>query len=332
MARQREAIAAREAREKKEAEEAAKKAKREAAQKKETTKASEGKEPHRKDKEKASSSRPRPASSQSSSSRNVPAAPRKQAASSRTKPPGGPPKVDIKEIEPEMVAAVCAPLPGSPTPPEVRAVPLPPSPTGKNTEDTEHVEVEDMAVDDAVEADVAMVPATQEPAVEEVAPVEVAPVESPEPTGPATGIDESAPVAKPTPEVIEISDDEDMDESEQANIAMVEIEAPAAAEPVVQTPQRVVISLLDQTPAPTGVTPAAPSTGFAFHPQLARLMALPPQPIQEAEDFLVDLSSPPPKERSVEKDAPNRPALGDRGNTHAYLSQFTQDLMTLSGL
>ncbi|CAE6434260.1 unnamed protein product [Rhizoctonia solani] len=305
MARQREAVAARE---KRETEEAAKKAKREVGQKKETK---EGKKPASSNA--PTSSRSQVASSQTGSSRSVPAAPRKRTVSTRARPPSGPPKVDIKAIEPEMVAAVCAPLPGSPTP---LAVPRPISPAEK-ADRSNNADAEVMVLDSEVEVDVEMEQAVQEPVNEEPMPTGAGEVDVPlvDPV-----------VAVPEPEVerivIEISDDSsevDMDEHQESDV---------------QTPSRTTpVSLIDQTPAPAGTTPSIPPTGFAFHPQLAQLMAFPPQPIQEAEDFLVDLSSPPPKEcRPAEKESSNRMVLADRGNTHTYLNQFTQDLMTLSGL
>ncbi|CAE7210964.1 unnamed protein product [Rhizoctonia solani] len=304
MTRQREAIAARE---KREADDAVKKAKREVGQKKEPK---EGKKPASSNA--AASSRPRSASS---SSRAVPAAPRKRTVSTRGKPPGGPPKVDIKTIEPEMIAAVCAPLPGSPTPLATHEV-LHPLSSTEGAETSDNVDTEVMVLDAEAERDVEMEHAVQESATE------------PEPAE-AQRFD--VPLVEPVsiiPEVevervvIEISDDSsevDMDEHQ---------------EPDVQTPPRTTpVSLIDQTPAPVGTTtPPVPPTGFAFHPQLAQFMTIPPQPIQEAEDFLVDLTSPQPKERPAEKESSNRVALADRGNTHTYLSQFTQDLMTLSGL
>ncbi|KEP55440.1 CLASP amino-terminal protein [Rhizoctonia solani 123E] len=318
MARQREAIAARE---KRETEEATKKAKREVGQKKE---AKEGKKPASSDV--PASSRTRPPSSQAGSSRSVPAAPRKRTLSTRAKPPGGPPKIDIKTIETEMVAAVCAPLPGSPTPLQVREVPLPPSPAEK-AKQTDNTGVDVMVLDAEVEGDVEMEQAMQEPPNKglEATQDEQAAVPLVEPV---------AAVPKPESEriVIEISDDSsevDMDEHQEPDEPVGHI----GNEQDVQTPLRATpASLIDQTPAPVGITPPIPPTGFAFHPQLAQLMTFPPQPIQEAEDFLVDLSSPPPKERPVEKESSNRMVLADRGNTHTYLNQFTQDLMSLSGL
>ncbi|CAE6539812.1 unnamed protein product [Rhizoctonia solani] len=316
MARQREAIAARE---KRETEEAAQKAKRETGQKKE---AKEGRKP-------ASSNAPTSSRTRSaSSSRNVPAAPRKRTVSTRTKPPSGPPKVDLKTIEPEMIAAVCAPLPGSPTPLVVSEEPLLLIQAEK-AEQSDNAGAEVMVLDAEAEedvraeGDVEMMQVVQEPANEEPKPTEANEVAVPsvEPL-----------VAAPEPEteriVIEISDDSsevDMDERQEGDMdehQEVDVQTPSRATPV---------SLIDQTPAPVSTTPPIPPTGFAFHPQLAQLVAFPPPPIQEAEDFLVDLSSPPPKERPVEKENSNRMILADRGNT-AYLSQFTQDLMTLSGL
>ncbi|KAJ1304465.1 hypothetical protein OPQ81_005612 [Rhizoctonia solani] len=309
MARQREAIAARE---KREAEEAVNKAKREAGQKKEVR---EGKKPT--SSSAPVSSRSRSASSQAGSSRGVPAAPRKRTVSTRGKPPSGPPKVDMKSIEPEMIAAVCAPLPGSPTPLVVPKASLPPSPAEK-ADNLDNAGVEVMTVDAEVEGDVEMEQAIQEPAPTETEQVtELVTVPEPEP--------------EPEPErvVIEISDD-------SSEVDMDEHEEPAGhidAEQSAQTPLRTTpVSLIDQTPAPVGTTPPLPPTGFAFHPQLAQLMSLRPQPIQETDDFLVDLTSPPPKERPTEKENTNRMVLADRGNTHTYLNQFTQDLMTLSGL
>ncbi|KAG8715082.1 hypothetical protein FRC11_005851 [Ceratobasidium sp. 423] len=318
MARQREAIAARE---KRETEEAAKKAKRE-VQKKEVK---EGRKPTSSNV--PTSSRSRPASSQAGSSRSVPAAPRKRTVSIRTKPPGGPPKVDMKAIEPEMIAAVCAPLPGSPTPIAVRQVPLPQS-SAERAGNSNDAEVEIMALDAEVEGDVEMGQAIQQLADEEpelTEAREVVPSDEP-----VVAVPE--PEAEPERLVIEISDDSsevDMDEHQEHGEPVGRV----GAEQDVQTPPRTTpVSLIDQTPAPVGTTPPIPPTGFAFHPQLAQLMAFPPQPIQEADDFLVDLSSPPPKERPAEKESSNRMVLADRGNTHTYLSQFTQDLMTLSGL
>ncbi|CAE6448831.1 unnamed protein product [Rhizoctonia solani] len=316
MARQREAIAARE---KREAEETAKRAKRDAGHKKE---AKEGKRPASSNG--PTSSRSRSASSQAGSSRSVPAAPRKRTISTRGKPPGGPPKVDLKTIEPEMVAAVCAPLPGSPTPLVVREVPLPSSPTEK-AKISHNPDMEVMVLDGEVEGDVEMEQAIQEATKEE-----------PTPTGPeevGVSLDEVAvALSEPGRIVIEISDDSsevDMDEHQEPN----EPVGSSGTEQDAQTPPRTTpISLIDQTPAPAGTTPPIPPTGFAFHPQLAQLMEFPPQPIQEAEDFLVDLSSPPPKERPTEKENSNRMALTDLGNTHTYLNQFTQDLMSLGGL
>ncbi|CAE6517861.1 unnamed protein product [Rhizoctonia solani] len=316
MTRQREAIAARE---KREAEEAAKKAKREVPKKE----VKEGKKPTSSNA--PPSSRPRSVSSQVGSSRSVPAAPRKRTLSTRTKPVGGPPRVDVKMIEPEMVAAVCAPLPGSPTPLAMPEVPLPSSPAQK-AESSNNADVETMAIDAEVEVDVEMEQVAQPLADEVPLPAEAEDA--------VLSAETVAAVPEPESEriIIEISDDSsevDVDEHQEHDEAARYV----GAEQGVQTPLRTTTaSLIDQTPAPAGTTPTIPPTGFAFHPQLAQLMALPPQPIQEADDFLVDLSSPPPKERPAEKESLNRMVLADRGNTHTYLSQFTQDLMTLSGL
>ncbi|CAE6431343.1 unnamed protein product [Rhizoctonia solani] len=322
MTRQREAIAARE---KREAEEATKKAKREVGQKKETK---EGKKPASAGA--TASTRSRPASSQAGASRNPPAAPRKRTVSTRTKPPGGPPKVDLKTIEPDMVAAVCAPLPGSPTPLTVREVPLPPSPAEK-AQDSNHPDAEVMTLDSGVEGDVEMEQAGHELSNEEPICMETEDATPP--------IEQEVVVTAPEPEperiVIEISDDSsevDMDEPQETDALASHSGTVATVDVQTPPPRATPVSLIDQTPAPSGTTPPIPPTGFAFHPQLAQLMALPPQPIQEADDFLVDLSSPPPKERPSEKESSNRVALADRGNTHTYLSQFTQDLMALGGL
>ncbi|CAE6415508.1 hypothetical protein ACGC1H_007156 [Rhizoctonia solani] len=318
MARQREAIASRE---KRETDEATKKAKREVSQKKE---AKEGKKPASSDM--PTSSRTRPTSSQAGSSRSVPAAPRKRTVSTRAKHPGGPPKIDIKTIEPELVAAVCAPLPGSPTPLAVREVPLPPSPPQK-AKQTDNAAEDIMILGAEVEGDVEMEQAMQEPPNEEPKATQAERIAVPL-------IEPVAAVPEPEPEriVIEISDDSsevDMDEHHEPDKPVGHV----GIERDVQTPLRATsASLIDQTPAPAGTTPPIPPTGFAFHPQLAQLMSFPPQPIQEAEDFLVDLSSPPPKEHPAEKESSNRMVLADRGNTHTYLNQFTQDLMSLSGL
>ncbi|KAF8678378.1 CLASP N terminal [Rhizoctonia solani] len=316
MARQREAIAARE---KREAEEATKKSKKEAR---------EGKKPASTDG--ATSTRSRPASSQAGTSRNPPAAPRKRTVSTRAKPPGGPPKVDLKTIEPEMIAAVCAPLPGSPTPLAIRETPLPPSPV-ENAHSPNHVDAEVMVLDDGVEGDVEMQQVDQEPSNEEPNSIETEGTTS-------TKQEIVVPAPEPEPErvVIEISDDSsevDMDEPHHEDELAAHTGAEATEQAVQTPPSRTTpISIIDQTPVPAGTTPPMPPTGFAFHPQLAQLMALPPRPVQEEDDFLVDLSSPPPKERPSEKEGSNRMVLTDRGNTHTYLSQFTQDLMSLSGL
>ncbi|CAE6403908.1 unnamed protein product [Rhizoctonia solani] len=326
MARQREAIAARE---KREAEEATKKTKREVVQKKEVK---EGKKPASASASATTSTRSRPASSQAGASRNPPAAPRKRTVSTRTKPPGGPPKVDLRTIEPELIAAVCAPLPGSPTPLTIREVPLPPSPAEK-AQGSNHTDIEAMALDAGTEGDVEMEQVDQEPSNDEPICIETEGARQP--------VEQAVvPASEPEPEperiVIEISDNSsevDMDEPQETDVVAAHSGVVTADQDAQTPPPRVTpVSLIDQTPAPLGTTPPIPPTGFAFHPQLAHLMALPPQPIQEADDFLVDLSSPPPKERSSEKESSNRMVLVDRGNTHTYLSQFTQDLMALSGL
>jgi hypothetical protein len=307
MARQREAIAARE---KREAEDAAKKAKREPAQKKEV-KSKEVKETQHKEKVDKTADAPGPSKSTRSKPatfqvpkaavRSVPAAPRKAAVLSKTKSQSGPRKVDIKEVEPDIVAAVTAPLPGSPlATAEVQSIVV----NGANT-DVEDMVLDVVAGDNAVEAEREEVPS-----------------EAGEPAPEAVQLDA---VQQETDEQNDMDEDEDASNEANQTIMAADIEEP------VQTPPRAMpVSLIDQTPASTPMT-SAPS-GFAFHPQLAQLMAHPPQPTEEIEDFLVDLSSPPAKERPTEKDGVDRYALGERGNTNSYLSQFTQDMMMLSGL
>lgn len=324
MARQREAIAARE---KRETEDAAKKAKREPIQRKDAKKDGKEKErekevPRKEREEKAESSAPtlakssrsKPASSSSSKApvKAVPAAPRKATGSVRAKPQGGPPRVNVKDLAPDMVAPVCAPLPGSPTPLAIREVPLPVSPKATGTANKED-DVEEMELDGAEVVEPA-------PVLEEVIAVvedEVAEV-----------VAEKAPIESVPEADQEVEMEEDDEPASEADLVVV-----APVEELVQTPARVVsASIIDQTPVPVESIPTTlPSAGFAFHPQLAHLMALAPQPIHEVDDFLVDLSSPPAKERSTEETI-ERPALGERGNTHAYVSQFHQDLMMLSGL
>ncbi|KAG9077940.1 hypothetical protein FS749_010132, partial [Ceratobasidium sp. UAMH 11750] len=116
MARQREAIAARE---KREAEEAAKKAKWDAIQKK-GAKAKETKETQPKEKADKPTDPPAPVKTSRSrredpqpakASKSAPAAPRKVATLSKAKSHAALPKVDVKELEPEMVAPVTVPLP-----------------------------------------------------------------------------------------------------------------------------------------------------------------------------------------------------------------------------
>lgn len=214
--------------------------------------------------------------------------------------------MNVKELAPDMVAPVCAPLPGSPTPLKIREVPLPVSPKEEPARPEEREDVEQMQLDDAEEMMEHEPIATVEPAVE-------------------VAVNEQAPVEEsPTVEEVEM-EDELTSEADPVDIDPVK-------EPV-QTPVHVTQSSVhNQTAAAVEPIPATlPSAGFAFHPQLAHLMTLAPQPSQEMDDFLVDLSSPPPKERPTEETV-ERPALGERGNTHAYVSQFHQDLMMLSGL
>ncbi|KAF8757075.1 CLASP N terminal [Rhizoctonia solani] len=248
MARQREAIAARE---KREAEEATKKSKKEAR---------EGKKPASTDG--ATSTRSRPASSQAGTSRNPPAAPRKRTVSTRAKPPGGPPKVDLKTIEPEMIAAVCAPLPGSPTPLAIRETPLPPSPV-ENAHSPNHVDAEVMVLDDGVEGDVEMQQVDQEPSNEEPNSIETEGTTS-------TKQEIVVPAPEPEPErvVIEISDDSsevDMDEPHHEDELAAHTGAEATEQAVQTPPSRTTpISIIDQTPVPAGTTPPMPLPDLLF--------------------------------------------------------------------
>ncbi|KAG8747148.1 hypothetical protein FRC10_002197 [Ceratobasidium sp. 414] len=319
MTRQREAIAARE---KRETEEAAKKAKWDAMQKK-GTKGKETKETQSKEKADKPADPPAPAKvsrpkredpQPTKTLKSVPAAPRKAATLNKTKSHTALPKVNVKELEPEMVAPITVPLPGSPTPLVAEEVLLPPAET--TTAVAEKIDSENMVLD-ALDDAMVLEPAAPEPAME----IE----QETEPEAEELAADD-APMSDSTAESGNDADqDEDMvDEANQTVVA-------ADNEEPVQTPPRTTpVSLIDQTPASTPA-PAAPS-GFAFHPQLAQLMAMPPQPVEEVDDFLVDLASPLPKERPVEKEGASRYALGDMGNTNVYLSQFTQDMMMLSGL
>ncbi|KAG9085340.1 hypothetical protein FRC06_003656 [Ceratobasidium sp. 370] len=326
MARQREAIAARE---KREAEEAAKKARWDTMQKK-GTKGKESKEttdppaPGKTSRSKRED--PQPAKT----SKNVPAAPRKAATLSKARSHAALPKVNVKELEPEMVAPVTVPLPGSPTPLTAQEVLLPELPPAETptTAAAEDLGAENMALG-AVDGDVVLEPAAPEPAME----IEQQDVE---PESEDLVADDAVEVAVTHADDVPMSDgavepenDADQDE-EMAHEADQTVVAADSEEPARTPPRAMPISLIDQTPASTPA-PAAPS-GFAFHPQLAQLMAMPPQPAEEVDDFLVDLASPLPKERPAEKEGVSRYALGDMGNTNTYLSQFTQDMMMLSGL
>ncbi|QRV79497.1 CLASP amino-terminal protein [Ceratobasidium sp. AG-Ba] len=341
MARQREAIAARE---KREAEEAAKKARLEAVQKK-GGKGKEARDAHPKEKaekpvDSAAPSKPSRTKRDDpqlakTSSRDAPAAPRKAATLVRSKSRTELRKVDLKELEPELVAPVTIPLPGSSTPLAIREVPLPSSPPVEAV--VTEAGIDAMALDgpssgatgsDAVVTELASVtPAEQETEMETEQPEVVPETESTTGYSPiedalmSDSADEEA-------EVMEETDEKMGDEGDQTIVI--------TNQEIAQTPPRATsVSLIDQTPAatPAPVSVASAPSGFAFHPQLAQLMALPSQPTEEVDDFLVDLSSPPPKERPVEKEAANRFAFGDRGNTNnAYLNQFTHDMMMLSGL
>ncbi|KAG8778676.1 hypothetical protein FRC12_024867 [Ceratobasidium sp. 428] len=331
MARQREAIAARE---KREAEEAAKKAKWDAVQKK-GAKGKETKETQSKDKadkpadppapSKPSRSKREDAQPAKAPTKSVPAAPRKAATLSKAKSHAALPKVNVKELEPEMVAPVTVPLPGSPPPP-TKDDPSSTSPTAE-TAAAESVGTGDMALD----------PISDDVVVPEPAPGPLAQVEQQEATPESEKlVTEDAPeTAAAAVEDIPMSDstaepEDNLDSDEEMAIEADQTIVADIEEPVQTPPRTTPVSLIDQTPASTPA-PAAPS-GFAFHPQLAQLMTMPTQPIEELDDFLVDISSPLPKERPTEKEGASRYALGDMGNTNTYLNQFTQDMMMLSGL